>query len=620
MNYFKLKSRLMLDSFLYSKQRKSASKNIFCVVISITLAVILSLIVATIIGYNPFTLIQQLFQNGFIDYQSLIVNIVVLGVGALAFSFAFKAGIFNLGMSGQMLGSGLTILVISTALQDVNFPNGSGQIFMLFISIIAGGFVACLIGLLKIYLNVNEVISAILLNWIIFFSTRLIIDNYYSVEGALLTQSFEIPEQFRFIAPGIGGWLPALIIFVILTIVILFITKFTVFGHKVQSVGFSKTASKYVGYNVNLIHIMTITISGAIAGIMGYILYTSGNTPSIPISQSVNALPEQGMNGIAIGLIAMNNPIAIAPVAFLLGLFSTSAPYLETPVAFNNLIIGLVILASAMFVILLNYKPWIYIKKKMYGLYAENYYNSYENELEALISKYYFLVNKKIGNYLILRQFTRAENELFKKYTSMINDKNLSIEQKNHANKMLNWLLSSIEQDCQKTQFKNKSIYDAYLEERQNYIGQYKKHILILKATQIFFPEVEAKNVINIKNYICDIKYIKVKSKKQEKIAHLEEKISENSNNSQKYNSKIKELLKSIEKDTKQNEEWKYKNSSRITKYYILKSKMHSNKEKIRDKYINKAKKLNIGEEQQTLLINWINDSYNESMQKEGGK
>lgn len=620
MNYFKLKSRLALDSFLYSKQRKSASKNIFCVVVSITLAIILALIVATVIGYNPFVLIEQLFQNGFIDYQSLIVNIVVLGVGALAFSFAFKAGIFNLGMSGQMLGAGLTILAISIALQDVKFPNGSGQIFMLFISVIAGGFVACLIGLLKIYLNVNEVISAILLNWIIFFSARLIIDNYYSIEGSLLTQSYEIPEQFRFIAPGIGGWLPALIIFAILIVLILFITKFTVFGHKVQSVGFSKTTSKYVGYNVNLIHIMTITISGAIAGIMGYILYTSGNTPSIPMSNSVNALPEQGMNGIAIGLIAMNNPVAIIPVAFLMGLFSSSAPYLETPVAFNNLIIGLVILASAMFVILLHYKPWIYIKKKMYGLYAESYYNSYENELETLISKYYFLVNKKIRNYRISRQFTKGENELFNKYTSIINDKNSSIEEKKRANKMLNYLLSSIEKDCQINQFKNKSLYDAYLEEKQNYMGQYKKHILILKATQIFFPEVEARNVINVKNYICDVQYIKVKSRKQEKIAHLEEKINENSTNAQKYNFKIKELLKSIEKDTKQNEQWKSQNFSRITKYYILKSRMHGSKAKIRDKYLNKAKKLNISHEQQTLLINWINDSYNESIQKEGGK
>lgn len=618
MNNLKLKSRLAIDSFLYSKQRKSASKNIICVVISITLAIILALIVATIIGYNPFTLVEQLFKNGFIDYQSLIVNIVVLGVGALAFSFAFKAGVFNLGMSGQMLGAGITILVISIALQDVNFPNGTGQIFMLFIAIISGGFVACIIGLLKIYLNVNEVISAILINWIIFFSARLIIDNFYSAENTLLTQSYEIPEQFRFIAPGIGGWLPALIIFVVLVVGILVVTKFTVFGHKVQAVGFSKAASKYAGYNVNLIHILTITISGALAGIMGYILYSSGNTPSIPMSTSANILPEQGMNGIAIGLIAMNNPIAIVPVAFLMGLFTTSAPYLETPVAFNNLIIGLVILASAMFVILLHYKPWIYIKKKMYGLYAENYYNSYENELETLISKYRFIANKKINNYYISRLLSPGEDQLFKKYTNIINNKSSTPEEKQYAKRMLNYLLSSIEKDCKKNLYKNKSLYELYKTEKAEYIGQYKKHILILKATQIFFPEVEAQNVINVKNHVCDVQYIKAKSKKQEKIAILETKINQNNKNAQKYSEKIQKLNISIEKDTQQNQKWKSQNYSRIVKYYMWKAKLHGDKEKVRDRYLNKAEKLNISTEQKNLLINWINDSYSESIQKRG--
>lgn len=618
MNNLKLKSRLAIDSFLYSKQRKSASKNIICVVISITLAIILALIVATIIGYNPFTLVEQLFKNGFIDYQSLIVNIVVLGVGALAFSFAFKAGVFNLGMSGQMLGAGITILVISIALQDVNFPNGTGQIFMLFIAIISGGFVACIIGLLKIYLNVNEVISAILINWIIFFSARLIIDNFYSADNTLLTQSYEIPEQFRFIAPGIGGWLPALIIFVVLVVGILIVTKFTVFGHKVQAVGFSKSASKYAGYNVNLIHILTITISGALAGIMGYILYSSGNTPSIPMSTSANILPEQGMNGIAIGLIAMNNPIAIVPVAFLMGLFTTSAPYLDTPVAFNNLIIGLVILASAMFVILLHYKPWIYIKKKMYGLYAENYYNSYENELETLISKYRFIANKKINNYHISRLLSPGEDQLFKKYTNIVNNKSSTPEEKQYAKRMLNYLLSWIEKDCKKNLYKNKSLYELYTTEKAEYMGQYKKHILILKATKIFFPDVEAQNVINVKNHVCDIQYIKAKSKKQEKIAMLETKINQNSKNAQKYSEKIQKLNISIEKDTQQNQKWKSQNYSRIVKYYIWKAKLHGDKEKVRDRYLNKAEKLNISTEQKNLLINWINDSYSESIQKRG--
>lgn len=618
MNYFKLKSKLALDSFVYSKQRKSATKNIVCVTISITLAIILALIIATIIGYNPFTLIEQLFKNGFIDYQSLIVNIVVLGVGALGFSFAFKAGIFNLGMSGQMLGAGVTILVISIALQDVNFPNGTGQIFMLFIAIIAGGFVACIIGLLKILLNVNEVISAILINWIIFFSARLIIDQFYSDEGVLLTQSYEIPEQFRFIAPGIGGWLPALIIFIILVVGILLVTKYTVFGHKVQSVGFSKSASKYAGYNVNLIHILTITISGSIAGIMGYILYSSGNTPSIPMSQSVNVLPEQGMNGIAIGLIAMNNPIAIIPVAFLMGLFSSSAPYLETPVAFNNLIVGLVILAAAMFVILLNYKPWIYIKKKMYGLYAENYYNSYENEIETLISKYHFLANKKIGKYHITRTFTKGEADVFNYYNRILNDNKSTPTEKQFAKRMIHYLLKDIERDCLKNDYKNQSLYDLYLKEKANYLGQYKKHILILKATKVFFPEVEAKNVINVKNHNCDVQFINAKSRKQEKISCYEEKISENIGNASKYNEKIQKLLLAIEKDAKQNEQWKSQNYSRVTKYYLWKAKLHGSKEKVRDRYLNEANKININEEQKTLLINWINDSYYESIQKRG--
>ena len=616
MKTFKLKSRLLIDSFLYSKERKSAGKNILCISISIILAILLALIISTIIGYDPITLVNQLFANGFIDYQTLIINIVVLGTGALAFSFAFKAGMFNLGMSGQMLGAGITILAISTALKDVNFPNGSGQLFMLLIAIISGGFVAFIIGLLKIYLNVNEVISAILLNWIIFFSARLIIDNFYSAENTLLTQSTDIPEQFRFIDPGIGGWLPALLIFIILLIGILVLTKFTVFGHKVQAVGFSKTASKYVGYNVNLIHILTITISGAIAGIMGYILYTSGNTPSIPMSASSNTLPEQGMNGIAIGLIAMNNPIAIAPVAFLMGIFATSAPYLDTPVAFNNLIVGLIILASAMFVILLHYKPWIYIKKKMYGTYAENYYNSYENELEFLISKYRFIVNNKINGYYINRLLSPSENYLFKKYTSIIKDKSISKSKQNEAKIMINALLSSIEKDCIKNEYKNTNLYDLYIREKTNYISQYKKHILILKATQIFFPELEAQNVINTKNYAYDIQYIKSKSKKQKKISYYEQKMLENKSNTQRYKDKINKLYSKIDKDTQQNERWKSNTEKKYNKYYLWKSKIYGNKNKVKERYLRKAKKLNLDNEQKKLLINWINDSYNESITK----
>ena len=211
-----------------------------------------------------------------------------------------------------------------------------------------------------------------------------------------------------------------------------------------------------------------------------------------------------------------------------------------------------------------------------------------------------------------------GEDQLFKKYTNIINNKLSTPEEKQYAKRMLNYLLSSIEKDCKTNLYKNKSLYELYKTEKAEYIGQYKKHILILKATQIFFPEVEAQNVINVKNHVCDVQYIKTKSKKQEKIAILETKINQNNKNAQRYSEKIQKLNISIEKDTQQNQKWKSQNYSRIVKYYMWKAKLHGDKEKVRDRYLNKAEKLNISTEQKNLLINWINDSYSESIQKRG--
>ena len=605
MNYWKLKTKLAFDSFLYSKQRKSASKNIICVTISIVLAIILALLVSTIIGYNPINILEQLFTTGFINYKALIINIVVLGIGGLAFSFAFKAGIFNIGMSGQLLGSGLTVLVVSTALQNVNFPNGTGQLFMLLIAITTGGFIACIIGLLKVYFNVNEVISAILLNWIIFFFARLVIDNYYSPDG-LLSQSNNIPSQFRFIDPSLGGWLPALIIFLVLVGIILFITKFTVFGHKVSSVGFSMSASKYAGYNVHLIHILTISISGAIAGIMGYILYTSGDTPAIPISSSIDSIPEQGMNGIVIGLIAMNNPIAIMPIAFLIGLLSSSAPYLDVPSTFQNLIIGLVILASAMFVILLNYKPYIYIKKWFYGLYAPKYYSTYENEMEALISKYRLLANEKYN------KNNKQNQQIINNYQSIINDPKTSIHEKDIAKWKLNCILNNNNFD------QSSSLYEMYIKHKKEFLGQYKKHLLILKATKIFFPEIEAKNIYNIKKSNYELQYLKYKTHQNTKLDKLKSKLK--SSNSVEIQNKIKTIEKNILLENNKKEKWINDAQHKISQRYNQKSKIVNKQQKLNE-YIKCANKLNIDQEQKQLLINWLNDSYLESIGKKvGGK
>lgn len=639
MHFLKLRTKLAWDSFAYTKTRKSATKNIISVTIAIVLSVLASLLIAVAVGYNPGTIIQQLFTKGFVDWHKLIFNIVILGVGALAFSFAFRAGVFNIGITGQMLAAGLAVLVVSTALQNVYFPQGSGQIFMLVIAIAAGGLVATVVAALKVYLKVNEVISSILINWIMFFVVRLIVQKFYSDPSQLLTQSYDIPEQFRLVAPGIGGWLPALIILLVLTALMMIIIKFTVYGHKVVAVGNSITASRYAGYNVKAVNISTMTISGAIAGILAYILYTAGETPSIPVSASANALPSEGMNGIAIGLIAMSNPIAILPVAFIIGLFQSSAPFLSTPVAFSNLIIGFVILGAALFVILLRYKPWLWMKQKLYGYYAPKYYQTFENDMESLVSKYKSKISTTINEHKHHANNLATSEELdyingfyaYKKYLEQIGWNRVTEAQykkyqdwEYNVNQMLLHAakgepLAKLKANKVNWSLLGEELYKEYLLERQAMVAQYRKHMLVVKATQFFFPLVEAKNIINVKNHNCDVQFIKYKARKINQIQKLEEEISTTDSEAKKQQcqNKIDKLVKDIEKNQQQLFAWKAKNEKLLNAWYIKKSRTFGSLEKHHATFLRKAEKLNLNETEKALVVEWVNDSYKEALENQ---
>ncbi|MDE5617338.1 MAG: ABC transporter permease [Ureaplasma sp.] len=480
MNKFKFRTKLISDSFIYTKTRKSTTRNMFSIIGCITIAIIVSLLIATIVGYNPITILTDLFTKGFIDPSTLIWNISILGIGALAFSFAFRAGIFNIGIPGQLIGSGLILLVITRALDSagVVFPTGLGQIFALLVAMMSGMAIASITSLLKVYLKVNEVVSSILLNWIIYFAVRLIIFKYYNPDpGGIFSQSMSFPEQFRLISTVYGGLIPTIIIFIVLAITIAVINKYTTFGHKIYAVGCSKTAARYAGYNYKMINISTMAISGALVGVMALVLYTAGQTPSIPINRDFDTLPVQGFSAITIGLIALNNPIGIIPVAFLMGLFQSSSPFLSVPPSFSQLIMGMIILGAAMFVILLKFKPWLWFIKKRYGSGADLEYQEYENKMETLISQYILKLN--------------------------------DLKHKSSSNEEINLLTSQ------------------YLQEKQDIKKQYKKRILVFKATKTFYPEIQTQNTISIKNNKYDQQLL---NSSRRHLHHLSNMVSDKNN------------------------------------------------------------------------------------------
>lgn len=159
-----LNLNLKKDSLIFSRKRKESTKSIAASALSIFGSIIIACLLATALGFDPITLIAKLFTEGFKEPIQLIYNMTLYGMGALAFCFAAKAGIFNIGISGQMMAAGTTVLVVTNGLSFFAFPPGIAQLFTLIIAMGVGSLVALLIGALESFLRVNSVVSAIILN------------------------------------------------------------------------------------------------------------------------------------------------------------------------------------------------------------------------------------------------------------------------------------------------------------------------------------------------------------------------------------------------------------------------------------------------------------------------
>lgn len=381
--------KLSFDTFRYSFKRKESSKKILYSILAIFVSIIIAGCITAMVGYNPFEMISKLFSKAF-EYEpkKLLYNIAIFALAGLSFSFAFKANIFNIGISGQMFSAGITMLIISSSLSKFNLSPFLGQIISFMTCILTASFFAWIIAALDRYLKVNPVVSGILLNWILYLIGFFVVSAWYpnTLEGnAVMTGSIDIPEEFRLSWGQAGSWLPIIVLTLIIAISMFIIFKFTAFGKKMISIGLSSDGSKYAGFNVPRIKMVTFIISGAIAGVMALVLYTT-QVPEIPLTDLNVSVPTEGFNGIAIGLLASNNPIGIIFVSGILGLFKTSSSYLWEKPVFNEVIIGVLILVIVIFTLLEKYKPWYWILNKKYKSNLNDEYSKFELKLNELIS------------------------------------------------------------------------------------------------------------------------------------------------------------------------------------------------------------------------------------------
>ena len=308
------------------------------------LASLLCILVGLLIGYivllfiNPagageaiITVIKNFFyypsKAAVIKYfGNTLVKTAPLLMCGLSVLFAYKVGLFNIGAAGQYVVGVAASLYLALALHMPWYV-------CLIAAMVAGALLGAISGLLKSYCNVNEVISCIMLNWISLYGTNLLLNNVketaspytfnlVNVNASALIPSMGLSKLFagnRYVTIAI----PIAVIVAIMVWVILEKTKF---GYELRATGNNKNAAKYCGMNEKRNIILTMMISGALAGLGAALLYQTG-FEQWQCSQS--SVPGMGFNGIAAAFLGGLNPIGTIFSSYFIQHITNGGAYVD---------------------------------------------------------------------------------------------------------------------------------------------------------------------------------------------------------------------------------------------------------------------------------------------------
>ncbi len=233
---------------------------------------------------------------------------------ALSICFCYKVGLFNIGAPGQY-EAGACIGLYAALAWHCNW------LICLVLAALAGAIVGAISGALKAYRNVNEVISGIMLNWIMLYLTNMVLSGK-NVKEVASPYTVKVSKGSLIPSAGLNTLfannstvtiaIPLAVLFAILIWVILNKTKF---GYELRATGFNKEAAKYAGMKEKQNIIVTLAIGGALAGIGAAFLYLTGYQQW---STTQTSVPGMGFNGIAATFLGGLHPIGTIFASFFI--------------------------------------------------------------------------------------------------------------------------------------------------------------------------------------------------------------------------------------------------------------------------------------------------------------
>lgn len=265
----------------------------------------------------------------------------------LSVALCLRAGLFNIGAAGQMTLGGFAAAVAGTTWLG-SYPAPAAVIVAVVAGCLAGGLCGVVAGGLKAYRNVHEVISTIMLNYIILDVVHYFIANQFREPGSLDVETTRLPAALwlQVFVPGTdltAGAIVAVIVLVVCTLGI----SWTSFGFRVRAIGAGPTAARAAGIPLKATTMLIMALGGALAGMAGAIQVLGVFHRCLP-----EVAGTYGFQGIAVALLANGNGFGLLVSSLFFGGLNNGATNMQlqtgVPSTLVSMVQAVVIVASAL--------------------------------------------------------------------------------------------------------------------------------------------------------------------------------------------------------------------------------------------------------------------------------
>ena len=323
--------------------------NILVPVVSVILGLLVGAIVMLVSGYDPVEGYMALWNGIFGDVYTMgetIRQITPYILAGLAVAFAFRAGLFNIGVEGQLIVGWFAAAYVGITFDEL--PKMIHLPLAILAAALAGAIWGFIPGLLKAKFKVHEVIVTIMMNYIALHTSNALIravsdggDNTGAIHPTASLRSAFLENMTDYSRLHYG-----ILIALAMVLVMWLILEKTTRGFELKAVGLNQHASEYSGMNVNKNIILAMVISGAFAGLAGA-MEALGTFGFASVKGGFTGI---GFDGIAVALLGANTPLGVIFGATLFGSLKYGATNMPNEAGIPEEIVSIIIAIIIFFV------------------------------------------------------------------------------------------------------------------------------------------------------------------------------------------------------------------------------------------------------------------------------